>query len=129
MVVLEEAMEVDASSSSKKRKSTNYDTELFANGKRVKFVSYEKAAKSKTVSAASATLIQDEEVEKGKTFVIINHFKIYVIIMFELLSVGHFKKRLDHWTGQELNITEGFSAFTKTIYKLSYNLAFVLLNK
>ena len=65
MVVLEEAMEVDTSSSNKKRKSSNYDTELFAHGKRVKFVSYEKAAKSKTVSAASATLIQDEEVEKG----------------------------------------------------------------
>ena len=60
---------------------------------------------------------------------IFTRVKVAVTMLFAFLSVGHFKKRLDHWTGQELNITEGFSAFTKTIYKLSYNLAFVLLNK
>ena len=71
MVVLEESMmEVDkppATSAAPKRKSIgSLDPNLFANGKRIKFESFPKATAKLTVSAASATLTQDEDVDRCK---------------------------------------------------------------
>ena len=66
MVVLsDEIMEVD-STIIKKRKSGSFDQDLFATGKRMKFESFPKATSKLTVSAASATLTQDEDVDRCK---------------------------------------------------------------
>ena len=76
MVVLEESMmEVDkpsATPAAPKRKSIgSLDPNLFANGKRIKFESFPKATAKLTVSAASATLTQDEDVDRCKKVVFI----------------------------------------------------------
>jgi len=65
MVVLESMMEVDKPPAPK-RKSGSLDPNLFANGKRIKFESFPKATAKLTVSAASATLTQDEDVDRCK---------------------------------------------------------------
>jgi hypothetical protein len=69
MVTLdEESMKVVDEISQKKRKpSPNYD-DIFIDGgtKRIKFQSFPKATSKLAVSAASATLPQDEDVEKRK---------------------------------------------------------------
>ena len=72
MVVLETmSMEVDKPPvAAQKRKSIgSLDPNLFANGKRIKFESFPKATAKLTVSAASATLTQDEDVDRCKKIV------------------------------------------------------------
>ena len=60
----EELMDVDLTPQRKRKVPAKED--LFANGKRTKFESFPKATSKLTVSAASATLTQDEDVDRCK---------------------------------------------------------------
>ena len=103
VVLVEDKMETEEIKQ-KKRKSHLLDDSL-EHGKRVKFQSFPKATSKLSVSAAAATLPQNEDVEK----------------------LGHFASRLEHW--KELNITDGFDNFVRSIRSISSKLVFVLHNR
>ena len=103
VVLVEDKMETDEIKQ-KKRKSFLLDESL-EHGKRVKFQSFPKATSKLSVSAAAATLSQDEDVEK----------------------LGHFASRLEYW--QDLNKTDGFDNFCRSIRNISSKLVFVLHNR
>ena len=78
IVLVEDKMETDEIKQ-KKRKSFLLDESL-EHGKRVKFQSFPKATSKLSVSAAAATLSQDEDVEKRNLFVYFClHFLMFII--------------------------------------------------